>query len=126
MSLAQTMFANILAALVPVTFVDYRPLAASLTGLTRVGADILHMPFADGSVASVSCLHAAEHVGLGRYGDHLDPSGAEKAARSLARVLAPGGNLYSAVPVGRPRLCFNGHRIHTAQTIRRYFDDLAL
>ena len=84
------------------------------------------MPLASGSVASLSCLHVAEHIGLGRYGDPLNPQGTVHAARELSRVLAPGGNLYFAVPVGKPRLCFNGHRIHAADTICRYFSDLEL
>lgn len=67
--------------------------------------------FADASVSSLSCLHAAEHVGLGRYGDEIDPHGMAKCIASLARVLAPGGRLYFAVPIGRHRLIFNAHRI---------------
>lgn len=123
---SQVLFANLLAAVVPVLFVDYRPLHVSLSGLTSLGGSILALPFADNSLASLSCLHVAEHIGLGRYGDPLDPLGTQKAARELARVLAPGGNLYFALPVGRPRLQFNAHRIHDPQTICTYFADLEL
>ena len=41
-------------------------------------------------------------------------------------MLAPGGNLYFAVPVGRPRVCFNAHRIHAPETIVEYFAGLEL
>lgn len=123
---SQVLFANLLAAVLPVLFVDYRPLHVSLSGLSSVGGSILALPFADNSVASLSCLHVAEHIGLGRYGDRLDPLGSQKAARELARVLAPGGNLYFALPVGQPRLQFNAHRIHDPQTIVTYFADLEL
>lgn len=68
----------------------------------------------------------AEHIGLGRYGDPLDPEGTKKAARELARVLAPRGNLYFSVPVGKPRVCFNAHRIHSPEQILDYFYDLEL
>jgi SAM-dependent methyltransferase len=78
------------------------------------------------SVRSLSCLHVAEHIGLGRYGDPLDPHGTLKACRELARVLAPGGNLYFSLPVGKPRLCFNAHRIHSVGQILDYFRDLSL
>lgn len=67
--------------------------------------------FPDASVYSLSCLHVAEHVGLGRYGDAIDPEGMVKCMRSLARILAPRGRLYFAVPVGRHRIVFNAHRI---------------
>ncbi len=123
---SQTIFVNLLAAVLPVTFVDYRPLQASLAGLTPRAGDILDLPFADGALASVSCLHVAEHIGLGRYGDPLNPQGTRQACAELARVLAPGGQLYFAVPVGRPRVCFNAHRIHAVPTILEYFSALAL
>ena len=77
------------------------------------------MPFEDRSVSSLSCLHVAEHIGLGRYGDPLDPAGTTKAAAELARVLAPGGQLLFSGPVGVPRTCFNAHRIHAPQDDHR-------
>lgn len=123
---SQTTFANLISAVVPVTFVDYRPLKATLTGLDSLRASILELPFADCSVESLSCLHVAEHIGLGRYGDPLDPQGTRKAAKELTRVLQRGGNLYFAVPVGKPRLCFNAHRVHTVERICEYFSETEL
>jgi len=123
---SQVIFPSLLSASVPVVFIDYRPLCASLSGLTSISASILDLPLRENSIPSLSCLHVAEHVGLGRYGDPLDPFGTQKSARSLARVLAKGGNLYFAVPVGVPRLCFNAHRIHDPKAIRDYFSDLDL
>ena len=121
---SQTMFINLLSAVLPVTFVDYRPLEAHMDGLTNHGGDILSLPFTDGSIESLSCLHVAEHIGLGRYGDPINPRGTYQAARELARVLALGGNLYFVLPVGKPRVCFNAHRIHASETIIEYFSDL--
>ncbi len=68
------------------------------------------------------------HIGLGRYGDPLDPEGTIKAINELKRVLvlAVGGNLYFSLPVGSPRLCFNAHRIHSPGQILEYFSDLKL
>lgn len=119
-------YVGFLAAAIPVTFIDIRPLQAEVEGLACRKGSILEMPYADRSVASLSSLHVAEHIGLGRYGDPLDPGGSRKACRELARVLAPGGNLYFSLPVGAPRLCFNGHRIHAPRTILEYFPDLDL
>jgi SAM-dependent methyltransferase len=123
---SHNLFANLLGATVPVTFLDYRPLEAKLDGLHCVGGSILSLPFADDSVESLSSLHVAEHIGLGRYGDPLDPLGTKKAAQEMVRVLADGGNLFFAVPVGRPRVCFNAHRVHAAEDIRYYFAKLEL
>jgi hypothetical protein len=60
---------------------------------------------------SVSCLHALEHFGLGRYGDALDSQGHARGFGNLARMTAPGGRLYLSVPIGRPRVLFNANRI---------------
>jgi SAM-dependent methyltransferase len=119
-------FVGFLSAITEVTFIDIRPLTAKLENLTSKKGSILSLPYADDSVPSLSCLHVAEHIGLGRYGDPLDPHGTEKGCRELARVLAPGGNLYFALPVGQPRLCFNGHRIHAPEQILGYFSSLKL
>jgi len=123
---SQTMFVNLLSAVLPVTFVDYRPIETGMDGLTHRSGDILNLPFTDGSIESLSCLHVAEHIGLGRYGDPLNPNGTRQACAELQRVLAPGGNLYFVLPVGRPRVCFNAHRIHTPRTILEYFGGLEL
>lgn len=123
---SQTIFANLLGGVIPVVFVDYRPLETRLSGLQCMGGSLLSLPFVDRSIPSLSCLHVIEHIGLGRYGDPLDPQGTRKAARELARVLAPSGNLFLATPVGRPRLCFNAHRVHGAEIIREMFAPLDL
>src|SRR4051794_16324471 len=65
-------FVGFVTALAPVTFVDLRPLQADLDRLESVHGTVLALPFEDRSLQSVSCLHVAEHIGLGRYGDPLD------------------------------------------------------
>jgi SAM-dependent methyltransferase len=107
-------------------FVDIRPLLADVEGLSCLAGSALALPFRDRSVRSLSCLHVVEHIGLGRYGDPLDPSGSRRAIAELVRVLAPGGCLYFAVPVGRARVQFNGLRVHTPTQLLRYFEELDL
>jgi hypothetical protein len=68
----------------------------------------------------------AEHIGLGRYGDPLDPGGTRRAASELQRVLRPGGQLLFSGPVGQPRVCFNAHRIHSPEQIIAMFGELQL
>jgi hypothetical protein len=123
---SHNLFANLLSASIPVIFLDYRPLQIKLTGLISLRGSILELPFATGAIQSLSCLHVAEHIGLGRYGDPLDPNGTKKAVKEMERVLAPGGNLFLAIPVGQPRLCFNAHRIHGAEMIREIASRLEL
>jgi SAM-dependent methyltransferase len=115
-----------LTAITPITFVDIRPLEAPIEDLESIAGSVLDMPFPDQSLPSVSCLHVAEHIGLGRYGDDLDPLGTRKAAAELQRVLAPGGQLLFSGPVGKPRLQFNAHRIHAPQDVVSMFPELEL
>jgi SAM-dependent methyltransferase len=115
-----------LSKIVPTTFVDIRPIDTRLPNLEIRKGDILHLPFADGSLESLSCLHVVEHIGLGRYGDAIDPEGSKKACKELGRVLAPGGILYFSVPIGRPRLCFNAHRIFSIGQVTDFFPGLRI
>jgi hypothetical protein len=117
---------SVLSGFVDTTFVDYRPLKANLSGLKSIPGDILNLPFSDSTIQSLSCMHVIEHIGLGRYGDPLDPLGSVKAALQLQRVLHHGGNLFLTVPVGRERICFNAHRVFAPQAIINMFSDLSL
>jgi SAM-dependent methyltransferase len=88
-------------AICPVICYDIRHPSFQLPRLEfRVGS-ILDLPAPDNSIRSLSCLHVAEHIGLGRYGDAINPQGTEKALQELMRVLAPGGQLLFSIPVGR-------------------------
>jgi len=120
-------FVGLLSTVVPVQFVDIRPMKVNnLPNLESHYGSILNLPYEDGSLPSISCLHVAEHIGLGRYGDPLDPLGTQKAAAELTRCLAVSGHLYFSLPIGKPRLCFNAHRIHSPQQIINYFKGLKL
>lgn len=108
---------GVLSAFVLTLFVDYRPLRAHPVGLMPIAGDITRLPFADDSVVSLSSLHVIEHIGLGRYGDPIDPLGHVNGLRELERVLARDGRLYLSAPVGRERVCFNAHRVFAIRTI---------
>lgn len=119
-------FAGFLTAFTKVSFVDIRQLEVMLDNFKSIKGDIIVLPFKNNSVCSLSCLNVAEHIGLGRYGDILDPFGTKKACQELSRVLAKNGNLYFSISVGKPKLCFNAHRISSPKKIIQYFGDLEL
>lgn len=120
-------FSAIVSAFVPVKFYDYRPADLVLNNLECLKGDLLQLPFEDNSVMSLSCMHVVEHVGMGRYGEPIDPDGDLKAIFELKRVLSPGGDLFFVVPVGGNNIMeFNAHRIYTPDLIKEYFKDLQL
>lgn len=119
-------FCTMISAFVPVEFYDFRPAEIALTGLTCKRGDLLALPFPSDSVPSLSCMHVVEHVGLGRYGDPIDPLGDLKAIGELTRVLGKGGSLLFVVPVGRPCVRFNAHRIYSYEQVVSAFRSLHL
>jgi hypothetical protein len=66
---------------------------------------------------SLSCLHAIEHFGLGRYGDPIDPLGYKKGIANMASLLSTGGVFYLSTPIGRERVEFNANWVFNPNTI---------
>ena len=119
---SQVLFIGILSTFLPITFVDIRPPKTKLSNFRGVAGNLLQLPFPAESIYSLSCLHVIEHIGMGRYGDAIDPDGTIHAAHEIYKVMAPGGNLYLSVPIGRPRICYNAHRIHSVNQIIDLFE----
>jgi hypothetical protein len=120
-------FITHLLVFMPVTVIDIRPLTSNLRGLKFQQDDASELRgIASDSVDSISTLHVAEHFGLGRYTDPIDPMACFKYMKTLQRVVAPGGRLYFSVPVGRERVEFNAHRVFAPQTILSTFSELKL
>jgi len=119
-------FTAIASAFIPIRYYDFRPPELKLDNLSIKQADLLALPFQDNSISSISSMHVVEHIGLGRYGDPLDPDGDLKAISELKRVTATGGDLLFVVPVGQRKLMFNAHRIYSYDQVIDSFSDLEL
>ena len=119
-------FSTIVSAFVPVKFYDYRPAVLTLSNLESGFADLKNLSFSDNSVPSLSCMHTIEHIGLGRYGDEIDPAGDIKSINELKRVLKQGGDLLFVTPVGKPKIEFNAHRVYSFEQIVDYFSPFNL
>jgi SAM-dependent methyltransferase len=109
-----------------VYYVDLRKIDSKVNNLQFIQGSILSLPFSENSISSLSCLHVIEHIGLGRYGDEVDPEGYLKAAKELTRVLKPGGKLYLGTPVGVETLYFDAHRVFNVETVVKAFEGLDL
>lgn len=118
---------GIISQFTPTTMVDIRPVNLNMHGFSFQTGDILKLPFANNALASLSSICVVEHIGLGRYGDALNPHGSEQAIAELKRVLSVGGNLYISVPVdNQNKIYFNAHRAFTRDYILQLLNPLNL
>lgn len=124
---SSVMTVGIISQFVPTTMIDIRSIELKLKNLSFQEGSIVNLPFLDNSIESLSSLCVVEHIGLGRYGDPVDPWGSEKASRELVRVLALGGTLLVSVPIDSDcRVYFNAHRAFTPEYVLEMFSGLKL
>ena len=101
---------------------DIRPITTKIPGVVFINADVMSPDVFSSSLEgcdSLSCLHAIEHFGLGRYGDRIDPKGYERGIVNMAKLLRPEGRFYLSTPIGKERVEFNAHRVFDPFTIIR-------
>lgn len=97
---------------------DIRPITTRIPGVEFKQADMMKPEQEmEACCDSLSCLHALEHFGLGRYGDPIDPQGWEHGLANMSRLLREGGTLYLSVPIGVERVEFNANRIFDPRTV---------
>ena len=98
--------------------VDVRPLPNSEHENIKFRQDDLMNPQDLGQTDSLSCLHAIEHFGLGRYTDPIDINGHIKGLTNLVGLLSEGGRLYISFPIGQAdEVHFNAHRVFHVSSI---------
>ena len=75
--------------------------------------DLMNSNLIDEKISdSISCLHAIEHFGLGRYSDNINPNGHIVGFNNIVRMLKTSGKLYISFPIGKKNeVHFNAHRI---------------
>lgn len=106
---------------------DVRPITSQIPGVKFKQANLMEpldttIDYCD----SLSCLHALEHFGLGRYGDPIDPFGHEAGLRNMVKILQQDGLFYLSVPIGIARVEFNAHRVFEPHEIIRLAEDNCL
>jgi hypothetical protein len=117
---------SIISAVVPVVFYDLRPANLNLSNYEGRSADLVKLNIPNNCLNSISCLHVIEHIGLGRYGDSIDPDADMRACNELQRVASIGGKILVVVPVGKPKICFNAHRIYSFDMVMKMFSQCEL
>ena len=100
---------------------DIRPICNNIKNISFKQADIMDETSIPSNYCdSISSLHVIEHIGLGRYGDRIDPEGHIVAFQNIAKILKPGGLFYFSVPMGRQRVEFNGQRVFGIRYLLRW------
>lgn len=92
--------------------IDIRPIKNNI----HENINFIQMNFMNSDLSqitdSLSCLHAIEHFGLGRYNDPIDPKGHIKGLENLIKLLKLGGYLYISFPIStKDEIYFNAHRV---------------
>jgi len=106
-----------------ISVIDIRPLTSQVNNITFLQADLMKelpaelLEYCD----SLSCLHALEHFGLGRYGDSVCWNGYLIGFHNLIRLLKPGGKFYFSVPIGEQRIEYNAHRVFSITYLIKMF-----
>jgi SAM-dependent methyltransferase len=109
----------------PIEVLDIRPQESHIPNITFKQADITSDTFELESYCdSLSCLHAIEHFGLGRYGDPIDARGHQRGLANMHRCLKPGGLLYLSTPIGPQRIEFNAHRVFSIRYLLEWLEPL--
>ena len=105
------------AAIVPTIYYDFRAPKLKVDNLLVAQYDLSAYPLSP--TECISCCHVVEHIGLGRYGDKLDNEGDLKAIQNLIKSSAK--HLLFVVPVGKPAVYFNAHRVYSPVYIQSLF-----
>jgi len=101
---------------------DIRSITAKVPGVLFRQADLMKLETSAGDIYheycdSISCLHAIEHFGLGRYGDPINVKGYQHGITNIARLLKPEGTFYLSTPIGEERVEFNANWVFDPNTI---------
>jgi hypothetical protein len=101
---------------------DVRPISTTVPGVVFRQADLMSLDTfsnntLEGHYDSISCLHALEHFGLGRYGDPINPLGYKLGITSMAYLLQECGILYLSTPIGQERVEFNANWVFDPRNI---------
>ena len=111
-------FVSHVASFREIEVVDIRPIEKSChANIKFIQANLMN-PQQFKKTDSLSCLHAIEHFGLGRYNDPIDINGHIKGITNLVSILKSQGILYLSFPIGKTdEIHFNAHRVFHPKSI---------
>ncbi|MGB4850564.1 MAG: DUF268 domain-containing protein [Saprospiraceae bacterium] len=113
-----------LAVFREVEVMDIRPISNGVSNVNFIQADLTSDSFPlINYTYSISCLHAIEHFGLGRYGDNINANGYLIGLENIYKCLKKDGIFYFSTPIGVSRIEFNAHRVFSMKYLLDLFKD---
>jgi SAM-dependent methyltransferase len=107
-----------------IEIIDIRHIESKSKNIKFMQADLMAASFNfPEKTPSLSCLHAIEHFGLGRYGDPIDYFGYIKAIENIHAILEKGGRFYFSVPIGPQRIEYNAHRVFSLSYLFKFLSN---
>ena len=121
------MMSGILSAVHDVTALVLADCSDSISRVRYVRHDASDpLPFADASFDVFTSMVALPLIGLGRYGDRLDPNALIKLVAELKRVMKPDADLLISMCLGHNVLNFNNGWFLDMDSLRRVFTGWAI
>lgn len=107
------------AAFREIKVIDIRRMDVKIPNISFIQCDVMsELPASfEKCYDSLSCLHALEHFGLGRYGDPVRYDGHVIGFNNLHKMLKHGGKMYLSVPIGPQRVEYDAHRVFSVRYI---------
>jgi hypothetical protein len=99
---------------------DIRPMEQSIHQMIIFNQkDLMSDQLSSNITDSLSCLHAIEHFGLGRFGDPINPNGHLIGFSNMIKLIRPNGRFYISFPVNssQTKTYFNAHRVFNFKEI---------
>jgi hypothetical protein len=119
-------FISNVASFREISTVDIRELGFEIKNIKSKIMDITKVPKNSLKFEMVTCLHALEHFGLGRYGDKIDKDAYKVGIEGLAKVLSDDGSLILSTPVGKEKIEFNANWIFNPIKLLKVFSEYFL
>ena len=83
--------------------------------------DVRKTSFENGFFDCAIAVSTLEHIGLGRYGEWLEPDGDITAVSEISRILSEHGALLVTLPFGKEEV-FPSHRVYNQQRLQTILD----
>ena len=111
-----------------IEFFDLRPANINHNNIVFKNLDLLNLNDEYSNYTdSLSCLYVLEHIGLGRYGDRVNPSGSKIGYDNLIKMLKSKGKLYIAIPIAnKSKTYFNAHKVFEPSEIINWNTNVTL